>query len=65
MSNPNQWITKGLQLSEEMHMKKHVARKPQKTSERQTSSLLVVKKNPLSVAKSPTILIGFGGVNGW
>lgn len=44
MSNSNQWIIKGLQLSEEMHMKKHVARKPQKASERRIFSLLVVKK---------------------
>lgn len=44
MSNPNKWITKGLQLSEEMHIKKHVAKKIQKTSERQTSSLLAAKE---------------------
>lgn len=42
MSDPNQWITKGLELFEEMHMKKHVANKPQKASKRQTSSLLAV-----------------------
>lgn len=49
-----------------MHMKKHVARKPQKASETQTSSLLAQKKEKRHcVSKSRTILIGFGGENEW